>query len=49
MRSLAFGCVQMGGIVKSAKLPTLSPALKDPKPTVINNEQVTITLAAGKN
>lgn len=47
VRSLALGSVQMGGIINSSRLPTLSPALADPKPTIKNNEQVTVTLSAG--
>lgn len=47
VRSLALGSVQMGGIVKSAKLPTLSTKLAEPKPLIKNNEQITVTLSAG--
>lgn len=54
VRGLALGSVQMGGIVKSTSLPTLSPGLAPPKPTVKQNdrgenEQITVTLSAGNS
>lgn len=51
IKILSLVSVQMGGIVKSAQLPDLSPNLDPPKPKVIQyngeTEQICLTLSAG--
>ncbi|XP_047352700.1 glycogen debranching enzyme [Vespa velutina] len=51
IKILSLVSVQMGGIVKSAQLPDLSPNLDPPKPKVIQyngeTEQLCLTLSAG--
>ena len=53
VQALALGSTQFCGFVRSARLPPLSPNLKDPKPRVEVNlrtnqvEEAPISLAAG--
>ncbi|XP_065155607.1 glycogen debranching enzyme isoform X2 [Atheta coriaria] len=50
VRALALGSVQFGAFVKSARLPTLSPKLKDPPPNIViigDEIEITSSLSAG--